>query len=140
MKLKNKDVFTGVLEISKFSERNIPIKVSYAVGKSLVRLREQKEVIDNCVSKAQQAHAVNDLGGKQAEKDGVLQWDDLPGLVTEIGELQEEECDIDVHSLTADKFMELMESKTCKECGHVANGEVSSDEMAALIKLGIVGD
>ena len=141
MEFHNKDIYTGVQEITKFSQRDIPIKVSYAVGKSLVRLREQFQVIEDCRTKAQQSHALTDTSGKQlTSEDGTPRWDDLAALVAEIDTLQEETCDIDVHSISAEKFMELMESKTCEECGHTANGAVSSDEMAALFKLGIVRD
>ena len=139
MKFKNRDIYTGVQEVTKFSQREIPIKVGYAVAKSLVRLREQFQIIEDLRQKAQKAHAVMNGDGTQAKNaDGTLQWNDWDELVNEIDELQNEECDVAVHSITSEKFMEQMEAKKCKECGQQA--AVSSDEIAALIKLGIVGD
>ena len=140
MQFKNKDIYTGVQEVKKFSGRDIPMKVSYAVGKSLVRLREQFDLIEECRQKAQREHAVMDDGKQLKNEDGTLRWKDWEGLVKETDALQEEECDIDVHSISFEKFTDQMESKKCKECGQQATGGVSSDEMAALIKLGIVRD
>ena len=141
MNLRNRDIYTGVQEVTKFSQRDIPLKVAYAVGKSLVRLREQYQLIEDLRTKAQKEHAVMDDEGKQRKNDdGTLKWNDWEGLVKEVDGLQEEECDISVHSITFGNFMEQMETRKCKECNQQATGGVSSDEMAALIKLGIVRD
>ena len=141
MQFKNKDIYTGVQEVTKFSQREIPLKVGYAVGKSLVRLREQFQLIEDLRTKKQKEHAIMDGDGKQAKnEDGTLRWKDWEGLVKEVDALQEVKCDIDVYSISSEKFMDQMETKKCKECGQQATGGVSSDEMAALIKLGIVRD
>ncbi len=138
MNLRNKDIYTGVQQIVKFADRDIPVKISYAVGKSLVRLREQFDLIEACRSKMVKSHQVmNGDGQPLKNKDGSLKFDDEAAVGKELDELQAEECEVDVHSMDIDKFMELMEKKKCKECSQPVE-DVSSNEMAALIKLGIL--
>ena len=144
--LRNKDVFAGVQQIVRFAGRDVPFKISYACGKSLVRLREQFDLIETERQKIIKKHQAEDTDGtpltkKVADPRGreinVPMFKDDLVVEEELAALQAEEVEIEVHSITLGVWDEHMQKAVCKECKR-AGIDVSSDEMAALIKLGIL--
>ncbi len=138
MKLLNKNVYTGLAQVAQFSERSLPIKVAYAVGKSLVPLREQFDVIEDLRQKVIKQYAVIDKDGKRVKKeDGTPELKDEDKADEKLKELGLLECQVAVHKMDEAKFLELMEKEECSECKN-GTATVSPNEMAALIKLGIL--
>lgn len=143
---RNKDVYLGMQLVRRFATRDVPFKISYACGKSFLRLREQFDLIERerqkIIKKYQDTDADDtpltkkaiDALGREIDvpkfKDDVAVQDDLEAL-------QAEEVEIDVHSINLSVWNEHMQKAKCKECNR-ATIDVSSDEMAALIKLGIL--
>ncbi len=145
MELLNRDIYTGIQQVVGFSNRELPVKVSYAVGKSLVPLRVQWDLIDTeqkkVVKKYRQLDGDGEIKMKSVSPDPDVP--DVPDLSDEDAAQEEldtlglEECEIELYTITIDKFMELMDKKQCPEC----NGSVAvttPNEMAALVKLGIL--
>ena len=145
-KLRNKDVFTGVQRVMRFAGRDVPFKISYACGKSLVRLQEQFDLIESERKKIITKHQAKDTDGTPLTKKATntlgreinvpVFKDDL-AVEEDLAALQAEEVDIDVHSIALSAWDEYMQKAVCKECNR-AGIDVSSDEVAALIKLGIL--
>lgn len=140
MKMRNKDVYMGVQQVTRFASRDVPFKISYACGKSLVRLREQSDLIESerqkIIKKCQAkdpdgtplTKKVTDARGQVIE---VPTFEDDSVVGEDLAALQAMEVEIDVHSVKLGVWDELMQK---------AKIDVSSDEMAALIKLGILID
>ncbi len=146
--LKNRHVYVGVQLISKFADRELPWRISYACGKSLVSLTDQFEFIDSERKKIVRSHQKKDSDGIAMTKKGtddlgreidVPLLDDDDVTAQEIDSLLDKEEEIKVHCITLDAWSEYMEEKKCKECkrGPI---DVSSLEMSALIRLGILID
>ena len=146
VKLQNKHVYQGVQLVGKFAERDVPFKISYACGKSLVRLREQFQLIEAERQKIIKKHQKKDGDGtlmtKKANNE-LGQEIDVPDCDDSVEEdlqaLQDLDVEIDVYCLTIDVWNEHMQANKCKECKR-GKIDVSSNEMAALIRLGILVD
>jgi len=144
--LRNKDVYMGVQQVLRFAGRDVPFKISYACGRSLVRLREQFDLIEAERQKIIKRRQAKDADGKRLTKKTtdarglqveVPRFDDDLAVEEDLEALQAEEVEIDVHSVTLTVWEEHMQKAKCKECGR-GPIDVSTDEMAALIKLGIL--
>lgn len=127
--LRNKDIYVGVQQVMRFAARDVPFKISYACGRSLVRLREQFDLIESERQKIVKRHKLS--------AEGTSGLDTEQAALEELTALQNESVDIDVHSVTLSVWTEHMDKPTCKECKR-GSVDVSSDEVAALIKLGIL--
>lgn len=146
--LKNRHVYVGMQLVSRFADRELPIKISYACGKSLVSLNEQFQLIESERKKIIRKHQEKDTDGvamTRKSKDEVEReisvpvLDDDDAVAQELEILLDEEVELSVHSISLDVWSEHMEVKKCKECkrGPI---NVSSHELAALIRLGILVD
>lgn len=147
-KLRNKDVYVGMQQIVRFASRDVPFKISYACGKSLVRLREQFDLIERerqKIIKKHQATDAEDIPLTKKATDARGQQVDVPKFKDDVAveedleALQAIDVEIDVHSIQLSVWDEHMQKAKCKECNRAVI-DVSSDEMAALIKLGILID
>lgn len=146
--LRNKDIYVGVQQVVRFAARDVPFKISYACGRSLVRLREQFDLIESERQKIIKMHQAKNDDGTPATKQGtdasgrrlnVPQFEDEQAAMDDLEALQAETVEIDVHSIELTVWTEQMQKAKCEKCGR-GPIEVSSDEMAALIKLGILVD
>ncbi len=146
--LKNRHVYTGLQLIAKFADRELPVKVSYACGKSLVGLNEQFQLIESERKKVVRKHQKKNPDGTPVTKKGtdgagrevdVPDFDDEEAVRLELDSLEDEDIEISVHCITLDVWNEHMQTAECKECNR-GPINVSSNEMAALIRLGILVD
>jgi len=146
--LKNRHVYVGVQLISKFADRELPWRISYACGKSLVSLTDQFQLVEAERQKIIRSHQKKDSDGIAMMKKGkddlgreidVPLLDDDDKTTQELDELLDLEVEVKVHCITLNAWGEYMEEKKCKECkrGPI---DVSSLEMSALIRLGILVD
>ena len=144
--LRNKDVFMGMQQVMRFASRDVPFEISYPCGESLVRLREQFDLIESERQKIIKKHRAKDTDGTPLTKKAtdalgreidVPKFEDDLAVEEDLQALQAKQKEIDVHSIQLSVWDEHMQKAKCKECGRAAI-DVSSDEMAALIKLGIL--
>ena len=143
---RNKDVFMGMQQVVRFASRDVPFKISYACGKSLARLREQFDLIETERQKIIKKYQLKGEDGTLLAKkavDALGREIDVPKFKDDVAveedlkALQAEDVEIDVHSIELSVWNEHMQKAKCKTCDRAVI-DVSSDEMAALIKLGIL--
>ncbi len=148
IKLRNRHVYQGVQLVARFADREMPEKISYACGKSLVALQEHFQFVESRRLKLVKKHQKRNPDGTLKMKPGkndLGQEVDVPDLESddafaeELDVLREEEVEIDVHCITRAVWNEHMQRTECKECKR-GKIDVSSNEMAALIRLGILVD
>ena len=114
VKLKNRDIEGGLALIASFVVlRGLPIKVSFAIGKTCRRLKEVTEVAAEERQKLVKEHQATDSDGKRIElKDGKgIKLENPEDFADAIRELGKQETDVDVHRLAFKNLIGMKDSE-----------------------------
>jgi len=138
--LVNEDLYATLPLLTKFSEREIPMKLAYAVGKVEAELIRAHKVIGKLHNKLLKQYAKVDGDGKQVrEEDGGIVMTDRAAFDTEYKTLMEEETVVSIYQIEYEEFEKAFTVKACSKCEREERS-VSSEEMTTLVRLGIVCD
>ena len=107
--LKNREIDSGLALIKPFVQRELSVKVSFAIGKTLRRLKDIIEVVQEERKKLIEKHQATDNEGKRIEtEEGNVKLTSTLDFADDYNELMKQETDVDVHQL---KFEELEKMK-----------------------------
>jgi len=138
--LVNEDLYSTLPLLTKFSEREIPMKLAYAVGKVEAELIRAHKVIQKLHNKLLKQYAKVDGDGKRMlEEDGGIVMTDRAAFDAEYQTLMEEETVVSIYQIEYEEFEKAFTVKACSKCGREERS-VSSEEMTTLVRLGIVCD
>ena len=108
--LKNRDVDQGLILITEFVKRGLPVKLSFAIAKTTRRLKEVIEVIEEERRKLVENHQLLDVDGKRTlDEDGNIQFSDPAAFGDDFRELMRQENTVDVHQIDYDKLTKMKE-------------------------------
>lgn len=134
VKLKNREIDSGLVLIKPFAQRGLSVKVSFSVAKTLRRLKDVIEIIQEERKKLIEKHQSTDNDGNRIEnEDGSIKLISTAGFSDDYNELMKQETEIDVHQI---KFEELekMKDKDGKKL------QPSPEELEGLLLLQMIED
>lgn len=105
MKLSNEEILTDIAKLKEISQKQLPIKASYAIAKNLKRIEDELEVYYQEREKLIDKYAEKDDKGKvKADETGqIIFKDGCKGRwVKDIKELLAIENDIEIHKFPID--------------------------------------
>ena len=106
--LKNREIDQGLVLIREFTKKPLPVKLSYAVAKTIRRLKDIVEVVTDERKKLIEKHQLTDVEGKVVTDDvGNIQFDDPTAFAKDFGELMKQENKVDVHQIDYDKLTKM---------------------------------
>lgn len=100
MKLNNEKLINSIVVLSKLTNMELNIKVSYAVAKNINKIEKDLEVYN-----AEKAKLINKYGEKDEEgklktrEDGTVNIEDIENWNKDIKELLSLESEIDIHKI-----------------------------------------
>jgi len=106
--LKNKDIDQGLTLVTEFTKRGLPVKLSFAIAKTVRRLKGIIEVLLEERSKLVKEHQLTDVEGKAvADENGNIQFADPPAFADDFNELMKQETEVDVHQVDYEKLTKM---------------------------------
>jgi sulfur relay (sulfurtransferase) DsrC/TusE family protein len=105
MKLSNERILNDSTRLSQLSQKELPVKVSYAIAKNMVKLEVELKTYNSEREKLIEKYSQKDENGKTVigENNQIkLQEDHLEDWKKDIKELLDIESDIDIHKFSVD--------------------------------------
>ena len=103
MKITNEEIITNVSKLVEISQRELPVKVSYAIAKNIAKIESVLKIYNTERSKLLEKYSVKDEQGKSiiTEDNQIkLQEEFTADWNKDIRELDEIENDIDIHTFS----------------------------------------
>lgn len=102
MKLTNEVILNSSSKLSDLSQREFPVKVSYALAKNITKLNAELVIYNSERTKLIEKYSIKDEGGKTLEENGQIniQPECLEGWNKDIRELLAIENEIDIHQFS----------------------------------------
>lgn len=130
--LKNKDIDVGLVLIKPFIQREIPIKVSFAIAKTSKRLRDIVELIMEERKKLIIKHQATDNDGNRIEKEnGNIKLISPANFSDDFDELMRQETEVDVHQINYEELMKMKD-------GNGKSMQPSPSELEGLLLLQMI--
>ena len=127
MEFKNRVIFNGVGELRTFADRELPMKLAYAVAKTLRPLGDAFEDIVELRNKVINRYAVRDDDGNTVpNKSGGVVFTDGKEVDRQLEELFSQTTEVAVHAISMQDFGDKFQP--------------TSAEVAALLRFGILKD
>jgi len=101
MKLTNSTILNSTNGLNSISQKQLPVKVSYAIAKNLAKLESEIKVYNSERNKLIELYADKDGEGKVIHKDNgqvTFTGTGLEGWIKDIALLDAEECEVDIHT------------------------------------------
>ena len=106
--LKNRDVDQGLVLVSEFVKRGLPVKLSFAIAKTIRKLKEVVEIIEEERRKLVKEHQLLDVDGKRVlDENDNIQFSDPVAFGDDFRELMRQENTVDVHQIDYDKLTKM---------------------------------
>ena len=106
--LKNRDVDQGLVLVSEFVKRGLPVKLSFAIAKTIRKLKEVVEIIEEERRKLVNDHQLLDVDGKRVlDENDNIQFSDPVAFADDFRELMRQENTVDVHQIDYDKLTKM---------------------------------
>lgn len=103
MKLSNEKILTDIAKLREISQKQLPIKASYAIAKNLKKIEDELEIYYKEREKLIDKYAEKDENGKvKVDESGFIVFRDKEGWDKEIEELLAIENDIKIHTFPID--------------------------------------
>ena len=102
--LKNKEIDDGLILIQPFIDRGLPVKVSFAIGKTLRKLKGVIELMTDERKKLVEKHQMLDDDGKRIEEDGGIKLKSAADFSDDFNELMKAESEVDVHQIDLEEL------------------------------------
>jgi len=128
--LRNREIDRGLVLIKAFTQRGLPIKVSFAIGKTSRRLRGIQEVMQEERKKLIEKHQATDGEGKRIEdkETGGIKLNSTLDFSDDFDELMKQETEVDVYQLKYEELEKMKDKDGQKML-------VTSEEMEGLLLL-----
>ena len=108
VKLKNREVDQGLALVAAFTKRGLPVKLSFAIAKTIRKLKEVVEVIEEERRKLVEKHQLTDVDGKRVlDENDNIQFSDPVAFGDDFRELMRQENKVDVHQIDYDKLTKM---------------------------------
>lgn len=107
MKLTNKQIVNNSMILMEISRKELPIKVSYALAKNIVKIEKELEIYNSERQKLLDKYCVKDENGKNKvdeNKNLKIQEEYLKDWERDIKELENIELEIDIHKFRLDEL------------------------------------
>ncbi|KKK95103.1 hypothetical protein LCGC14_2676160 [marine sediment metagenome] len=106
--LKNRDIDQGLVLVTDFVKRGLPVKLSFAIAKTTRRLKEVIEVVTDERKKLIEKHQLLDVDGKRTlDEAGNIQFSDPVAFADDFRELMKQENTVDVHQVDYEKLTKM---------------------------------
>ena len=105
MKLSNKRLVNNSAKLFEISQKQLPVKVSYAIAKNIAKLERELKIYNTEQEKLIEKYSIKDEKGKTivSENNQInIQKDKLDDWNKDINELLEIENDIEIHKFFID--------------------------------------
>ena len=109
--LKNKEIDQGLVLVREFVKKSLPVKLSFAVAKTMRKLKGIVEVISEQRQNLIEKHQLTDVEGKViSDEAGNIQFDDPAAFAKDFTELMKQENKVDVHQIDYDKLVKMKDA------------------------------
>ena len=106
--LKNREVDQGLALVAAFTKRGLPVKLSFAIAKTIRKLKEVVEVLEEERRKLVEKHQLLDVDGKRVlDENDNIQFSDPSVFSDDFRELMRQENTVDVHQIDYDKLTKM---------------------------------
>ena len=108
VKLRNRDIDAGLILVTEFTKRGLPVPLSFAIAKTIRRLKGVVEVMLEERKKLVEQHALTDVEGKRIEdEDGNVKFSSPTAFADDFNELMKQESEVDVHQVDYEKLTKM---------------------------------
>ncbi len=108
VKLRNRDIDAGLILVTEFTKRGLPVPLSFAIAKTIRRLKGVVEVMMEERKKLVEQHALTDVEGKRIEdEDGGVKFTSPTAFADDFNELMKQESEVDVHQVDYEKLTKM---------------------------------
>lgn len=98
MKIKNEVLVNSIGVLSKLTNMELPIKLSYALSKNITKIDRELEVYNKERQKLIEKYGEKDKEGKlKTKEDGTINILDIDNFNKDIKEILEIETEVDIH-------------------------------------------
>lgn len=106
--LKNREIDQGLVLVTEFTKRGLPVPLSFAIAKTIRKLKGIVEIISEERGKLVKEHQLTDIEGKAvSDENGNIQFADPPKFADDFNELMKQENKVDVHQIDYDKLIKM---------------------------------
>lgn len=100
MKIKNEVLVNSIEVLSKLTNMELPIKLSYAISKNITKIDRELEVYNKERQKLIEKYGEKDKEGKlKTKEDGTINILDIDSFNKDLKEILEIETEIDIHTI-----------------------------------------
>jgi hypothetical protein len=108
VKLRNRDIDAGLILVTEFTKRGLPVPLSFAIAKTIRRLKSVVEVMMEERKKLVEQHALTDVEGKRIEdEEGNVKFTSPTAFADDFNELMKQESEVDVHQVDYEKLTKM---------------------------------
>ena len=108
VKLRNRDIDVGLILVTEFTKRGLPVPLSFAIAKTIRRLKGVVEVMIEERKKLVERHALTDVEGKRIEdEEGNVKFSSPTAFADDFNELMKQESEVDVHQVDYEKLTKM---------------------------------
>jgi hypothetical protein len=105
MKLSNQKLIENVQKLGGVAQKQLPVKVSYAISKNISKIESELKVYDKERQKLIEKYGEKDENNKVvADEKGQIKFEDKDGWDKDIKVLLEIENEIDIHKFSIDEL------------------------------------
>ena len=106
--LRNRDIDNGLVLVTEFTKRGLPVPLSFAIAKTIRKLKGVVEVMLEERKKLVDQHALTDVEGKRIEDEqGNVKFASPTAFADDFNELMKQETEVDVHQVDYEKLTKM---------------------------------
>ncbi|WP_291649946.1 hypothetical protein [Clostridium sp.] len=104
MKISNEKLVNSIGILSKLTQMELPIKLSYALSKNITKIDRELAVYNKERQKLIEKYGEKDEEGKlKTKEDGTINITDIDNFNSDLKEILEIETEVDIHVIDLDK-------------------------------------
>ncbi|KKK82431.1 hypothetical protein LCGC14_2803450, partial [marine sediment metagenome] len=110
--LKNRDINVGLILLQEFMQRELPISLSYAMAKTIRKMKRFAELIEEKRQKLVVKHQQFDADDSPIRTDnGDIKLEDPTAFISDIEKLMNQTNEVDVYQIKLSKLLGLKDGK-----------------------------
>lgn len=109
--LKNRDINVGLILLQEFMQRELPISLSYAMAKTIRKIKGFAETIGEERQKLVVKHQQIDADDRPIHTDDGVKLEDPTAFISDVEELMNQTNEVDVYQIKLSKLLELKDGK-----------------------------
>lgn len=112
MKLSLLEVKQKYTVLNNLGDKKLPVKLSYAIGRNFLRLKEEVDVIDSTVKSLLEQHAEKDENGiPKKRENGTYEIIDETHVDAEYKKFLKEEVEVTIHTVPESVLEEMEDGR-----------------------------